>query len=177
VAFIGSCVGEPLKRNVGCFPLMIDRAARKQAAETIRHFVAGQITNEEFIRRFPTSQQDPIIWALDDSVWCLYDDIRTHKLTGQWALPRQFKPEVVRWLMFLYSDQEYLWPKIGKPGFLQRPSWFHRFFKFARKRFERFHAGDYAVWPFLRREEFEDTRRKPYLLGGNIQQHVGPERR
>jgi len=157
---------------------MIDRLARQRAAEVIRHFVTGQITNKEFIRRYPESKHDLVIWALDDTVWCLYDDIRTHKLAGDYALNKEFKPEVVRWLMFLYSDAEYLWPKIGQPGFRYWPSWFCRVFGIGRKRFQRFHAaGDYSVWPFLRREDFENARRKPVLLNGNIQQIVGRERR
>jgi hypothetical protein len=97
-------VGEPLKRNVGCFLLMIDRTARARAAEAIRHFVAGQITNKEFLRRYPDSKDDPVIWALDDTVWCLYDDISTHRLSGEYALPKELKNDVARWLMFLYSD-------------------------------------------------------------------------
>lgn len=147
---------------------MIDRVARKKAAEAIRHFVTGQITNVEFIRRYPYSKHDPAIWALDDTVWCLYDDVLTHKLSGEHALTKEFKSEVAaRWLMFLYSDQEYLWPKIGQPGFRYSPSWFCRVFKFARRRYEKFrYAGDYSVWPFLRGEDFEAARRQPILLTG-----------
>ena len=145
---------------------MIDRPARKRAAEAIRHFVTGQISNKEFLRRYPESEDDSAIWALDDTVWCLYDDIRTHKLSGDEALSKEFKSEAVRWLMFLYSDKEYLWPNIGKPGFRHYPSWFCRLFVFASKRYERFRAaGDYSVWPFLRREDFEDARQRPVLLG------------
>jgi len=40
---------------------MIDRVARKEAAEAIRHFGAGQITNKEFLRRYPYSKDDPTI--------------------------------------------------------------------------------------------------------------------
>ena len=50
---------------------MIDRVARKQTAQAIRHFATGQITNKDFIKRYPTSGKDPAIWALDDTVWCL----------------------------------------------------------------------------------------------------------
>jgi len=149
---------------------MIDRTARNHAAETIRRFVTGQITNKEFIRRYPDSKCDPVIWALDDTMWCLYDDIRTHKLSGSYALTKEFKIEVARWLMFLYSDAEYKWPKIGKPGFRQKPTWLCRAIPFAQKRFEKFRgAGDYSVWPFLRREDFEAARRKPLSLSGHIQ--------
>jgi hypothetical protein len=150
---------------------MIDRDARKQAAEAIRHFVSGQITNDEFIRRYPSSKHDPVIWALDDTVWCLYDDIATHKLTGKFALTREFKKQVARWLMFLYSDQEYLWPRIGRPGFRSNSEspWLSWIFGFGQSRLKKFKAsGDYEVWPFISREDFERARKKPVLLTGNI---------
>ena len=74
---------------------------------------------------------------------------------------------MARWLVFLYSDKEYLWPRIGAPGFRETPSWFCRVFKFARKRYERFRAaGDYRVWPFVSREDFEEARQQPVLLRG-----------
>jgi hypothetical protein len=150
---------------------MIDRVARKQAAETLRHFVSGQITNDEFIRRYPYSKRDPVIWALDDTVWCLYDDISTHKLTGEYAITKEFKKQVARWLMFLYSDEEYLWPRIGRPGFRSSSEslWLSWIFGFGQSRLKRFMAsGDFEVWPFLKREDFEEARKKAVLLTGNI---------
>jgi hypothetical protein len=150
---------------------MIDRVARKQAAEAIRHFVSGQITSDEFLRRYPSSNRDPVIWALDDTVWCLYDDIVTHKLTGKYALPKEVKKQVARWLMFLYSDEEYLWPRIGRPGFRSHsePLWLSWIFGFGQRRLKKFLAsGDYDLWPFIKREGFERARKKPVLLTGNI---------
>ena len=137
---------------------MIDRVARKQAAEVIRHFVSGQITNDEFIRRYPSSKHDPVIWALDDTMWCLYDDIATHKLAGEYAPSKDFKKQVARWLAFLYSDEEYLWPRIDRPGFRSNAEslWLSWIFGFGQRRLRRFMAsGDYEVWPFTRREDFE----------------------
>ena len=150
---------------------MIDRVARKQAAQAIRHFATGQITNKDFIKRYPTSCKDPAIGALDDTVWCLYDDIHTHKLAGPETLPKEIKKEIARWLTFLYSDEEYLWPRIGTPGFRKRPDplWFSWLFGFGRGRWKRFRAsGDYDVWPFIKREDFDDARRKPVLLVGSL---------
>jgi hypothetical protein len=150
---------------------MIHRVARKQAAETLRHFVSGQITNHEFIRRYPHSKRDPVIWALDDTVWCLYDDISTHKLAGEYATTKEFKNQVARWLMFLYSDEEYLWPRIGRPGFRSSSGslWWSWVFGFGQSSLKKFMAsGDFEVWPFLRREDFERVRKNPVLLTGNI---------
>src|ERR1044072_1986353 len=150
---------------------MIDRVARKQAAEAIRHFVSGQITNDEFIRRYPSSKYDPVIWALDDTAWCLYDDSATHTLTGEYVLTKEFKKQVARWLMFLYSEEEYLWPRIGKPGFRSSSEslWLSWIFGFGQRRLKKFMAsGDYEVWPFINRESFDRARKNPVLLRGNI---------
>jgi hypothetical protein len=84
------------------------------------------------------------------------------------------KERVARWLMFLYSDREYQWPETGNSGFrdLHADSWFgnsiRRLFGYGEKSSEFMAHGDYDVWPFLRREEFEDARGKPVLLKGNI---------
>jgi hypothetical protein len=153
---------------------MIDREARRQAAETIRHYVCGIITNKEFERRYPISKADPIIHALDDSLWATYEDIFTHKLVGKNAASKEMKERMARWLMFLYSDKEYWWPRISDSGFrdLHADSWLgnmiRSFIGYGEKSAEFMAHGDYDVWPFLRREEFEDARKKPILLKGNI---------
>jgi hypothetical protein len=153
---------------------MVDRIARKQAAETIRHFVSGQITNDDFIERYPHSRNDPVIWALYDTIWCLYDDIAIHKLTGKDALPKEIKKRIARWLLFLYSDKEYEWPRISSPGFCDFPtdSWLGKvmriLFSYGVIEAGFMACGDYDVWPFLSREDFEDARRKPVLLTGHI---------
>jgi hypothetical protein len=153
---------------------MIDREARNQAAETIRHYLCGTITNREFERRYPTSKTDPIIRALDDSLWASYEDISTHQLGGANAVPKHLKDRVARWLVFLYSDHEYQWPRIGDAGFRDLPadSWFgnivRRLFAWEERSAAFMAYGDYDVWPFLRREEFQDALKEPALLKGNI---------
>ena len=152
---------------------MIDKVARKQAAEAIRHFLAGRISNDEFVYRYPRSD-DPIIGALDDTLWGFYDDFREHTLMGEFAVPAELKKQVTRWMMFLYTDEEYGWPSINAPGMraYYQPTWLSRvtgFSKYVERRTAAFMAhGEYDVWPFLRREDFDRARRKPVLLGGNI---------
>jgi GNAT superfamily N-acetyltransferase len=152
---------------------MIDKVARRQAAEAIRHFLAGRISNEEFVCRYPRSE-DPIIRALDDTLWGFYDDFREHTLTGEFAVPAGLRRQVIRWVMFLYTDEEYRWPGIGAPGMraYYQPSWLSRvigFSKYVEQRTATFMAqGDYDVWPFLKRVDFDRARRKPVLLGGDI---------
>jgi hypothetical protein len=152
---------------------MVDKLARRQAAEAIRHFLGGRITNEEFLNRYPHSK-DPAIWALDDTLWGFYDDLEEHTLTGRFAVPRELREQVIRWIMFLHTDEEYCWPRITAPGMraYYRPSWLGRvtgFSKFIEKRSAAFMAhGDYDVWPFLSCEDFERARQRPLLLAGNI---------
>jgi hypothetical protein len=153
---------------------MIDREARNQAAETIRHYVCGTITNRDFEKRYPTSKTDPIICALDDSLWASHEDIFAHKLGGENAMRKDFKDRVPRWLVFLYSDREYQWPRIRDAAFRDLPadSWFgnmvRRLFGWEERSVAFMAHGDYDVWPFLRREEFQDALKKPALLKGNI---------
>ncbi|SRR6266851_1779550 len=101
---------------------MIDREARSRAAETIRHYVCGVITNKEFERRYPDSKSDPIIRTLDDSLWATYEDISGHKLAGRNGVPKDLKERIARWLVFLYSDREYEWPRIGNASFRDLPA-------------------------------------------------------
>jgi hypothetical protein len=153
---------------------MVDREARRRAAEAIRHYVCGTITNKEFEKRYPISKADPVIRALNDSLWPTYEDIFTHKLAGEDAASEEMKRRVARWLVFLYSGVEYRWPRVSDAGFRDLPgdSWLgevvHALFGYGRKSAEFMAHGDYDEWPFLRREEFNDALKKPVLLGGNI---------
>ncbi len=139
---------------------MIDREARNKAAETIRHYVCGVITNREFEKRYPNSKSDPIIRALDDSLWPTYDDIVTHTLAGKNAVTKDLKERAARRLLFLYSNTEYQWLRIGDAAFRDLPadSWFGNVARWVFRYDERSAAfmnyGDYNVWPFLRRDEF-----------------------
>ena len=153
---------------------MIDPIARRKAAEAIRHYVCGVITNKEFERRYPISKSDPVIHALNDSLWATYEDISTHKLTGENAASEEMKRRVACWLVFLYSEEEYRWPRIGDSGFrdLHADSWLgnaiRALFGYEEKSAEFMAHGDYDVWPFLQREEFAEALKKPILLKGNI---------
>jgi hypothetical protein len=158
---------------------MIDRNARNQAAQTIRHYVCGVITNKEFEERYPSSKVDPVIRTLDDSLWATYEDIGTHKLTGENTVSYDLKQRIARWLVFLYSDSEYRWPKISNAGFrdLQANSSFGKFirtiFGYEEKSLAFMRCSDYTVWPFFTREEYEHAIKNPILLKGHNPQALG----
>jgi len=89
---------------------MVDKDARRQAGELLRHFVAGQITNDQFEDRFPRRSDDAAVTEVASAAWFLYDDLRRHRLVGKDRLSSEARRQVVIWVLFLHTDLEYEWP-------------------------------------------------------------------
>ncbi|WP_372634072.1 hypothetical protein [Alcanivorax jadensis] len=145
---------------------MIDYEARKEAAEVARRFVAGQISNFEFENGFPSSK-DPAIRAIEDTLWCFYDDFEEHQLRDKWIAPEETKKVMIRWVMFLYSDEEYEWPKISYPGV--RPIEYELFGKLLNRyknQYAFLSSGEIEYWPFISKESFDHAKKNPSLLAG-----------
>lgn len=143
---------------------MIDRTARDKAAEIVRHFISGQITNFDFENGMPITN-DPAVSAIEDSLWCFYDDFKKHKLACEWKLPQETKSEMARWIMFLHNNEKYQWPKISYPGI--RPlkhGLISRLFKGPLREQEFMQAGNYSVWPFIDNESYQHAKQNPVLL-------------
>ena len=148
--------------------LMIDRIARDKAAEVVRHFVTGHIYNFDFQDTQPDSE-DPIIVAIWDSLWPFYCDISKHKMNNEWQLPEEGKHKIAIWLLFLYSDEEYKWPKISYPG--SRPmsyNIFQRMLGCNKKQDNFFKSGNFELWPFIDEESFLLAKNNPRLLSGGL---------
>ncbi len=72
---------------------IIDRRRRDNLAETLRHFTAGLLTNDEYeeqVERIfedmgPARKEDLVLSAVYGRAWYFYDDLRTHRLTGRWG--------------------------------------------------------------------------------------------
>ncbi len=147
---------------------LIDRKARDKAAELVRRFVRGQISNFEFEGETPNTVDRGVL-AIVHSLWCFYDDFEEHKLSGKRAFPVETKKQLIRWIVFLHTDEEYLWPEISYPGV--RPTehgFFSRLFKEPEKEREFMKAGDYSVWPFISKDMFNRARKNPKLLGRGL---------
>ena len=148
---------------------MIDRNARKLAAENVRHFVNGGITNFELEESQPNTE-DKAVLAIYDSLWLFYDDFRTHKLVSEHALPESTKKAMARWLMFLYTDQEYVWPAIAYPG--ARPLEHGLLSKILRrpaKESSFMRQGSYEFWPFISEQAYLQAKQNPCLLSSTLQ--------
>lgn len=157
---------------------MVDSKARRQIAEALRHFAAGVITNKEWERRWEAadgSPRDDAVGGIYEAVWPLYSDISVHRLDGPRTLDRRGRRELARWILFLYTDAEYVWPypgifdagtcllnllTLGLWGRLTGP-------QLERKLRM---IGDRDVWPFQNTDQLERARREVRLLGKALPQ-------
>jgi hypothetical protein len=147
---------------------MIDRVARDRAALLLRRFAVGRITNDDFERDFPESRVDPALRAVNERAWLLYNDLFTHRLSGDRALTSEGRREVARWVLFLYSDVEYMWP--ASYSFIQVRAdlmnlltlgWWERRKDSAFSAFAE--AGEFEVWPFRLSPDYQAALRLPRL--------------
>lgn len=151
----------------------IDTKARRAMAALIRHLVSGTITNDEFEDRLPRplrSSEDGAVVALYEHAWCLYNDTFEHRLTGKWRVSDEGRRIVARWILFLHTDLPYEWPAWRFTGWssifrgLLSLLTLGRATRQARAQFEA--SGDFDVWPFFRRNDYERAVSSPMLLRG-----------
>lgn len=155
---------------------MIDRAARDEAAQTLRSFISGKITNFAFEALCPLTN-DPAIHAIWDTAWLFYDDFKTHRLDGRNGLSIDQRKSCVRWIIFLHSNQEYDWPTLALPGSdpnlrVRKSVWRGLLgldpYDLSSEEARRFlAAGHYAVWPFISVRKYKQALRSPRLLSGH----------
>ena len=135
---------------------MVDRQARDIAADSLRAFVKGSISNEEYERRYPKSKDDPALWEIYVQVWFFYSDLRAHTLTGKYAVNDEGRAFLERCILFLKSNVEFQWPRQKF-----RP-WYGilRLFGFGptlkRREKEEMSIGDTGVWPFLKKAQYQE---------------------
>lgn len=96
------------------------RRPRDRYAGQLRHFVAGRVTNVDYVgglakilrRAGPGDGRadGAVLRTVLGRAWFLYDDVRTRRLSGRWAVPPEGRREVARWVVFLRSDLAHEWP-------------------------------------------------------------------
>jgi hypothetical protein len=152
---------------------MIDRAARDQFSRNLRRLVSGKISNDQFEEGIPATK-DAAIAACADMAGILYSDMKEHRLVGRNSVGPSDRREVLRWILFLDSEFEYLWPKIRLPGLqpLRRVSpivtrWLHWPDAVSQDQAAEFLAsGDHTAWPFISRSAYRHALRNPRQLAG-----------
>lgn len=146
---------------------MIDRPSRDRLATALRQYVSGRITNDD-LDGIDVDWRDRGAVAVKERAWCLYDDLHQHKAVGKYYLPRPARDEVGRWILFLHSDHEYTWPQLS---FIQIVNWPLNLLTLGwweqrkRRRLDEFMAaGDFSVWPFVAKQDYDAALRHPRYL-------------
>ncbi|MBK8096749.1 MAG: hypothetical protein IPK26_06560 [Planctomycetes bacterium] len=149
---------------------MVDRDSRRACAQLLRRLMRGEMEGEEF--EFAVDQlgsADPGIRAIKTQAWACYSDYSPVER----SVARAVRPEIARSILFLRSDAEYLWPPYPSGDFpiynwlfniLTLGCWERR--KANRLREWQDH-GDFAVWPFHSRSEFDAACVRPRFLVGS----------
>lgn len=143
--------------------MSVDKEARRLARHSIKRFVSGEITNDEFIDKYPLGSKDRAIKAIYDRFWAFYDDNYTHYLNASEFQKDATSVEVVsRCVSFLDTDLEYRWRDLGLHSRFNLVLWLHRRGVFSGVLADKLALGDYSAWPFFRSAEIPPSAgRKP----------------
>ncbi|MFD2890447.1 hypothetical protein ACFS5J_00250 [Flavobacterium chuncheonense] len=161
----------------------------------MRHLSIGLITNDEFedyitddvtfgwlpeqyYRAKEAKLDDAIIRPMLELSWCLYSDLKEHKLKDQYKLDEKQLKDIARFILFLHSDNEYEWSYIDPTNPFIRFSFkdiilsvitFGQHYKDKRNEREKEFAemqkmGDFDYWPFISKERYEEQlKSQPFL--------------
>lgn len=176
---------------------MIDKERRKKLAFHLRHLAVGLISNDQFekniiidvtfgwlpeqyYRSKEAEFDDLIIRPMLELSWCLYSDLKTHKLTGKYKLSEEQIKDIATFILFLHSDLEYEWPYLDPTNPLIRFSFKDlllsvlTFGKHYRNKMDErkqqqnefINAGDYNFWPFINKEQYQQQlKNQPFFTG------------
>jgi hypothetical protein len=127
-----------------------------------------------------SEDDDPIIKPMLELCWGLYDDTRNHKLVKSDELTKEALKIISRCILFLHSDNQYEWPYFNTNNPLFRFSLMDLVLSiltlglhYRDKREEQIKSycewkklGDYDVWPFFRKCDYQEQLTKPPFLSG-----------
>ncbi|OQP57385.1 hypothetical protein A3860_39875 [Niastella vici] len=127
-----------------------------------------------------SDDDDPIIRPILELCWGLYDDTRNHKLIKSDVLTKDALKIISRCILFLHSDKEYEWPYLNMNNPLLRFSlkdlvlsvitlghhYRNKREKHITSYYEWQKLGDYDVWPFFRKIDYQDQLTKQPFLNG-----------
>ena len=138
---------------------MIDRISRNKLAETLRQFVSGRITNDT-LNDLEINTRDDGVKAIKDAAWFLYDDMYEHKAIGKNRIEKDNRHEVSKWIVFLQSDEEYLWPKLSLLQIVIS------ILTLGLYKFIISNDGEKEAWPFFTNESLQNALKEPKLFNG-----------
>ena len=142
---------------------MIDRPSRDKLAEALRQYVSGRITNDT-LYDIKVDERDNGAVAVKEAAWYLYDDLHEHKAADGFYIDKKDRKEIAIWIVFLQSDEEYIWPKMSIPDFILSMLTFGLYRKIQLNRWKK--IGDLSVWPFGSENKLRKATAKPKLFAG-----------
>ncbi len=146
---------------------MIDLKARNEFAELLHQFVAGQVENFEFENSIPNSK-DPAIYEIWwRAAWPLYDDFQSHKLKKEWRIPKEHRKELAKAILFLKTNNEYLWPrKTGLSSIFSISMNLLTFGRYNKYQLRKQNNLETQAWPFATLAELSEANNQPPYLDG-----------
>ena len=159
---------------------MVDHEQRECLADAVHALAAGMITNDAFpellrsggIRflDYPWRYRDAALGPIIEHAWCLYHEDYEYKLAGRHRLTAERRHEVLRWVLFLRSELEYEWPRFRfiNPALASLDGCLLSLLTFGilpclrqSREFKKWQqSGDFSVWPFVRRSDYDAVRRE-----------------
>lgn len=91
---------------------MVDRAARDEYAELLKHYSAGFLTQRDYVyasARIFNGSFDGSLMAVFRHVWGISDDLCAHHRTANHRLQRKAGRKVSRWIAYLQSNADCPW--------------------------------------------------------------------
>ena len=135
-----------------------EQTTRRLGADLLRQFIAGEITNDQFHRAFPSSESDVALRAIFRGVWVTYSDLRTHRMIGRDAPKEEVRAVLERCRLFLTTDLPFEWPE-PKTGVLPSILNLLSLGSIARRSAEQLRGlGEVDYWPFIRKSDYTAAR-------------------
>lgn len=151
---------------------MICRSSRDRLALALRRYAAGRISNDD-LDCIDVDWRDRGAVAVQQCAWGLYSDTHQHFATGRHKISSDGKRVVARWIVFLHSNTEYVWPEysliqiVNWPLNLLTLGWWERRKSIRRREFEE--SGDVTAWPFVHRADLDTEARSPRYFAKRMQ--------
>lgn len=149
---------------------MVDRDSRTACAALLRRLMIGQVTGDAFECAVDElGSSDPGIRAVRMQAWACYSEGEPVERD----VARAVRMDIARSILFLQSDAEYLWPPYPS-GDLPIYNWLFNIWTLGwweRRKADRLREweqhGDFAVWPFHSRSDYDAACARPRFLVGS----------
>jgi hypothetical protein len=157
---------------------MINRQPRDKLSAQLKRYLCGRITNRE-LDDTGDDLPDDGAFAISEMVYLTYSDYPEFHAIGDKRVQGETRKMYERCILFLDSELEYEWPEWHpkpRPWFM----WLRNLLSSGQAEMKTREAeatedeawravGDVEVWPFIRRQDYDNALRAPRRLPGDNQ--------